>query len=159
MIPHCPTFIPLVSGRSSSWPYSLGACSEGDSVLCSPPGWCLASGYPWPRPLPPSSSVGFACLCVGDGSSQRSACDGEAFPLGLRTLLSICSLFIASLWQSKLSGLKSSWGDLISQKPFWSFSLQREFFSRQSPSLVAPDLHLWAGGLDGASGLLLPSWE
>lgn len=112
MIPHCPAFISL--SQADSHPDLIPWELVQRVILCSALllGECSGLGYPlpgylWPRPLPPSSSVGFACLCVGDGPSE-SACDGEAFPLGLRTLIEHLLPFIASLWQSKLSGLKSS---------------------------------------------------
>ena len=54
MIPHtAPLSSPLsqADGNPALIPWAL---VQGVILLCSSPGRCLASGYPWPRPLPPS---------------------------------------------------------------------------------------------------------
>lgn len=87
----------------------------------------------------------------------RKALDGPASPLALRTLLSICSPFTAlplgkPALKAEIQLKRSDFSEAI-----LIFSLQRESFSRLSPSLVAPDLPLWAAGLDEALGLFLTS--
>lgn len=56
--------------------------------------------------------------CLQEEGLLRGKASAGAAPSFLRTLLCFCSLFTAWLQQSQLSGLKSSRGDLISQKPF-----------------------------------------
>ena len=97
--------------------------------------------------------------CLSGAGLLGSQPQMERLPLWpFRTLLSVCSPFTASLWQSQLSAeIQLRRSDF--SKAILIFSLQREFFSRQSPSLVAPDLPLWAEGLDGASGLFFTYCE
>lgn len=87
----------------------------------------------------------------------RKAFDGPASLLALRTLLSICSPFTAlplgkPPLKAEIQLKRSDFSEAI-----LVYSLQREYFPCPSPNLVAPDLPLWAMGLDKAPGLFLTS--
>lgn len=76
-------------------------------------------------------------MFVRAGSAQESVL-WTGFPSDPRNLLGICSPFTTCLWQSWLSGLKSSSRDLISRKSFWSFT-SKGVLSVTEPQFGAPD--------------------
>lgn len=145
----------MASGRQSSWLiHTVGACSEEDSMLSSPPGRCWASGTPGAS-LASSLFCG-VCLagCRGQGFLGHSS-RWRGFPSGPQNFIErLPSFYCRPLPKPGLRAeIQLRRSDF--SKAILIFSLQREFFSHQSPGLVALDLPLRAVGLDGACSLSL----